>query len=236
MAGLTVACLAGFLAQRNSVARLRRENDRLTEELLATRQSASAAANTRSERQSAELERLRTEAREVHKLRNEINQLREGAKRLDELRTENRQLRTANEQLRAMPRTGAAAAPAAAQPEGYYPKESWVFAGYSTPEAALQSIVWAMREGDTGTFLAGLTPEEVARMQEGWGDKTEAEISADSRKGADKIRAVRILERQALSDDEIVLSIYAEGGEDRIQKISMKRFGGDWKMAGPRRD
>ena len=29
---------------------------------------------------------------------------------------------------------------------------------------------------------------------------------------------------------------YAEGGEDKIQKISLKRFGAEWKLAGPKRE
>ena len=39
-----------------------------------------------------------------------------------------------------------------------------------------------------------------------------------------------------MSDDEVVLAAYAVGGEDRLQKISLKRSGAEWKFAGPKRD
>ena len=120
--------------------------------------------------------------------------------------------------------------------EGYYAKESWAFSGYATPEAALQSVIWAMREGDTKTFLSSLAPEEMARVQREWGNKSEAEISDDAKRGTDKISSIRILESKTVSDDEVVLNVYAAGGEDKVEKISMKRFGAEWKVAGPKKD
>jgi len=39
-----------------------------------------------------------------------------------------------------------------------------------------------------------------------------------------------------LSDEEVVLSVFAAGGEDKVQKISMRRYGAEWKMAGPKRE
>jgi hypothetical protein len=72
-------------------------------------------------------------------------------------------------------------------------------------------------------------------MEKEWAGKSEAEVSADARKGMDKLSGVRILERKTVSDDEVVLSVYAEGGEDKVQKISMKRYGTEWKLA-PKRD
>src|SRR5207244_10056480 len=92
-------------------------------------------------------------------------------------------------------------AAAAGSQEGYYTKESWAFSGYATPEAALQSAIWAMREGDTRTLLASMAPQEVARMQNEWANKSEAKISADAKRGTDKISSIRVLESRRLSDD-----------------------------------
>ena len=93
-----------------------------------------------------------------------------------------------------------------------------------------------MREGDTKTILAAVTPEEMARMQSEWAGKSEAEISADAKRGTEKINSIRILDSRAISEDEVVLNVYAAGGEDKIQKISMKRLGGEWRMAGPKKE
>ena len=60
--------------------------------------------------------------------------------------------------------------------------------------------------------------------------------SADTKRGTDKISGIRILESKTLSDDGIVLSVFAAGGEDKVQKISMKRYGAEWKMAGPKKE
>jgi hypothetical protein len=208
----------------------------LGEELAAVKQWIVARGGDQSGPQSEELERLRAEAREVHKLRNEVSQLRAGVKEADQLRAENQQLRAVGRSRQAAPGASVAAASAVASQEGFYAKENWAFIGYATPEAALQSVIWAMREGDTRTLLASVTAEEMARMQKEWGDKSEAQVSADAKRGTDKISGIRILESRTLSDDEVVLSIYAAGGEDKVQKISMKRSGAEWKMAGPKRD
>jgi hypothetical protein len=48
------------------------------------------------------------------------------------------------------------------------------------------------------------------------------------------LKGPEILESKTLSDDEVVLSVFAAGGEDKVQKISMKRYGAEWRMAGPK--
>ena len=227
-AGLFLAGLGFLVTERGQVAALRTENERLRAELAAAQRSIDSI-NTQ---QNRELEQLRTEVSEVHKLRNEVTQLRVGAKTTEQLRAENQRLRGADRQLQAAPKAGTTP-PATVPQEGYYAKEYWAFSGYATPEAALQSVVWAMREGDTKTILAAVTPEEMARN---WASKSEAEISADAKRGTEKINSIRILDSRAISEDEVVLNVYAAGGEDKIQKISMKRLGGEWRMAGPKKE
>jgi hypothetical protein len=238
LAGLVLASLAVHVVEQRRISALRQVNEGLREELAAAKQLIEAKNSDQKGPQTEELERLRTEAREVHKLRNEVSQLRAGVKEADQLRAEVQRLRAADRALsrQPAPSAGVAAPSATATQEGYYAKENWAFTGYATPEAALQSAIWAMREGDTKTLLASVTPEEMARMQKEWGNKSEAQVSADARKGTDKISAIRILESKTLSEDEVVLSIFAAGGEDHVQKISMKRYGAEWRMAGPKRE
>jgi hypothetical protein len=236
LTGLLLASLAVHVVERRRIAGLRQVNEGLREELAAAQQVIDAKSRDQRGPSNEELVRLRAEAREVHNLRNEVSQLRAGVKEADQLRAENQRLRGAGKPLQAAPSTGVAAPPAATSPEGYYAKENWAFTGYATPEAALQSVIWAMHEGDTKTLLASVTPEEMERMQKEWGDKSEAQVSADAKRGTDKISGIRILESKTLSDDEVVLSVFAAGGEDKVQKISMKRYGAEWKMAGPKRE
>ena len=39
------------------------------------------------------------------------------------------------------------------------------FAGYATPEASVQSMLWAGSIGDFNKFLAGCAPEQVERFR-----------------------------------------------------------------------
>jgi len=236
LAGLLLASLAVHVVERRRIAGLRQDYEGLREELVAAQQSISVKGSDQSAPPNEELERLRAEAQEVHKLRNEVSQLRVGVKEVDQLRAENQRLRGTGRPLQAAPSAGVAVPSATTPQEGYYAKENWTFTGYATPEAALQSAIWAMREGDTRTLLASLAPEEMARMQKEWGNKSEAQVSADAKRGTDKLSGIRILESKTLSEDEVVFSVYATGGEDKVQRISMKRYGAEWKMAGPKRE
>jgi hypothetical protein len=46
---------------------------------------------------------------------------------------------------------------------------------------------------------------------------------------------LRILERQNVSPDEVLMSIYVEGVR-RMEVVSMKRVGNEWKFGGFRRN
>ena len=66
--------------------------------------------------------------------------------------------------------------------EGYLSKESWANVGFATPEAALQTTLWAIRQGDLAQVAECMEPRsrdmlrqiqerdpaERARMLEGW--------------------------------------------------------------------
>jgi hypothetical protein len=47
-------------------------------------------------------------------------------------------------------------------------------------------------------------------MERQWQNKTEEEISAESRREMDKLTGFRILDRQAVSDDEVILRVFAK--------------------------
>jgi RNA polymerase sigma factor (sigma-70 family) len=113
----------------------------------------------------------------------------------------------------------------------HFPRSSWAYAGYASPESAFQSSVWAISKGDAQTWLASLTPTlqtEVNQRAAGDDDKI---ISADDKRDFARITGYRILGRQDLSKDEVVLEVYAEG-LNQIQKCSMERTGGEWKFGG----
>ena len=222
---------AGFAAayvEWKQAAALRAENEALRAENQSFKEQSAATEETQSKQRDQELQRLRAETQELNKLRNEVSQLRAGAKETERLRSENQQLRAAVSAATAT--ASATPAPVAAAADRYA-KENWAFAGYATPDAALLSAIWAMREGNPKTYLDSLSPEEQLRMAKVWENKSEADVAAKHKADVSSITGMRILERQAVSPDEMLMSVYVEG-VGRMEKVSLKRVGNDWKYGG----
>ncbi len=196
---------------------------------------ASAADSPEAKQRDYELKRLRADAEEVHKLRGELAPMRAGAKDLERLRAENLQLRGDNQQLRTANASAAAAANPAVAPRpasaDQFPRDAWSFAGYASPEAALVSSIWAMREGNPQTYLQSLSPEEQARVGKDWQTKTPTEIAAKHQSDVASITGLRVLERQPVSPNEVMMSVFIEGA-GRMEKVSMKLIGNEWKFGG----
>ena len=112
-----------------------------------------------------------------------------------------------------------------------FPKESWTFAGYNTPENALISAIWAMQQGTPDAYLSSLAPGEQKRMAERWAGKTEAEIAAKHQSDVTPISGIRVLQQEAVDRDSMVMSVYIDG-VDRMEKVSMKRINNEWKFGG----
>jgi len=212
--------------------KLQQENESLRAELESLRAHSAEVEAARA----AESKRLQADAQDVARLRGEVTQLRTGSKDADKLRAENQQLKTENQKLRGAAATAATPPPApAAPPAGTFPRESWTFAGYTSPEAALVSAVWSMQQGNPKQYFESLTPEEQARMAKAWEGKSPEEIAAKHQNDTAKITGMKVLNQQAISADEVQMSVYIEGA-DRAEKFSMKRIGQEWKFGGFMRD
>jgi len=216
------------------VTQLRSENEALRAELEGFKERTADDGKVQAEQHDNELQQLRAEAKEVFRLRNDVTQLRSAAKEAETMRAQNQQLRTENQQLRSG--TGAAATNATnaanSQTGGnQFSRESWTFAGYGTPESALVSSIWAMKEGKPLLYLDSLSPDEQARMARAWESKSEDEVAAKHQQDVSKITALRILDHQDVSPDEVRMNVYIDG-VGRTETVSMKRVGNDWKFGG----
>jgi Domain of unknown function (DUF4878) len=223
---LLLAAVAAAVVEWNTIANLRLENLELKNQVQQTRALAESDLNQKLAQLKGELDQLRAQARELPRLRGEAQQLRKSINELARLRDENQQLKARS----------AAASSAASHPpdsgETSVKRENWAFAGYASPDAALQSTIWAASQGDLKTMLAASSPEFRTEMEKEWENKTEAQIAQELRKETEKIAAYRILDRETVSDDEVVLNVYTEGN-NRAKKLSMKKYGNEWKFAGP---
>ncbi len=209
------------------VKQLQSENEALRAEIAALHARSTEAEATRS----AELKRQQSEASDVARLRGEATQLRNAAKDAEKLRAENQQLKGENQKLRGAA-VAAETAPAPPAPTaGTFPREAWKFAGYSSPENALISAIYAMQQGYTKEYFNSLTPDEQARMAKAWEGKTPEEIAAKHSSDTAAITGIQVLNQQAISAEEIQMNVHI-GGVERDEKLSVKRIGNDWKFNG----
>jgi hypothetical protein len=226
--GILVLTWTGLIWQWGLVSQLRRDNRTLRDEIQAKKETANRNAASTLASRDQEIGRLRAEAQEVHKLRNEVTQL-------QALRSELERLRAENQRLKLAPIPSSSSPVQNSQQPDYFAKANWTFAGYGTPDATLQSFFWAMREGDWKTLQASATAEGWARIGKGPGDE---EIAAEFEEKARDTAGFRILERKAISEDEVVLRIHADGGGSSTgdQNIVLKRLDGGWKVERSYRD
>ena len=169
------------------------------------------------------------------RLRNQVTQLGGEKKAAENLRVENERLRA---QLTLARAAGGGAVAESVSPQkddavrrDVFPRENWSFAGYATPESALVSAIWAMKEGNPETYLKSLAPEEQQRMAALWENKSETEIAEKHKGDVSTISGLRVLERQSTSPTEVVMTVFIEG-PGRPEKIRMNQVGSEWKFGG----
>jgi hypothetical protein len=197
-------------------AQLSEENQRLTNLLARSNANSSAAQN---------------QLPELLRLRGEVGALRQQKGELDNLRAENRELRSRPSGQAARPLTPAERWPNVIRE---LPKESWTFAGYADPEAALQSLFWAGTSGDAQKILDSVVPEFAQEAKTEAGPKRLAAVTTQIGGNMGRWKNVRILEKQTPSDDEVhfVVNVVYNEGMDTIFKMKLKRIGSEWKYYG----
>jgi RNA polymerase sigma factor (sigma-70 family) len=192
--------------QNEQLAGLPVENDRLSNLLAQARISQKPATNDLSE---------------LLRLRGEVGSLRLQTNDLQRLQSENQLLKSA-----------LAKAATNNANDTVAPKESWAFQGYADPEAAFQSAFWAMNQGDAKTLVASLAPggRESQKVQ-AW---SEQEYLKKRQQQFDKVTAFKILDKEVVSGDEAILTIFLEGTKE-ADRFRLQRVGNDWKLDGPYR-
>src|SRR5207245_2241546 len=110
---------------------------------------------------------------------------------------------------------------------------NWTFAGYATPEATLQSSMWALREGDMEAFLGSLTPDGRSKIEEQMqtGSKSQEELAAELKKSSEGLAGFKILDQGTVSDDSILLQVQVSGNGNVLHHFIFTRTGNEWKMS-----
>ena len=115
------------------------------------------------------------------------------------------------------------------------PKDSWTFAGYDTPEAALETMLWATREGNVSALRESLNKGELnRRAQSVWTNKTDEQIAESGRQGLEKATGFQILKSEMLNENMAHFTIYMDGLPQPDQPVwfDVIRVDGQWKAAG----
>lgn len=222
---LAVLGLGGVLLRQKALSTVRAENQRLTTASEEAKRLASENATiARIRVENQELQVLRTEIRDLHKLRNEVRQLREQAKALPSVRTENERLRAS------VSRSATKSAPAVdSRPS--FTLDTLNFAGYATPEATLQTMFWAAKQGDFDAAMKCFSDEARKEIL--------GESPEDARRGIEEMlkqyKGFRIAARKVISADEIQLGIQLnkEGDDTPAEEtLPFKLVGGEWRLGG----
>lgn len=116
-----------------------------------------------------------------------------------------------------------------------YPKETWAFAGYASPDSALESWAWAFSQGERKVMLQCLVPEAQTILERELAGKSDGAIKALAAQIAAKDKGYTIQSREIISGDDVILHI-SEYGSDRLTRIELKKIGSDWKLTGPCQD
>lgn len=116
------------------------------------------------------------------------------------------------------------------------------FAGYATPEATLKTLVWTIKLGDLKKYMEACTPERAQRFKQRIAEKTEEKMREEAKELAAAFSKYEITKREAISDEEVHLSVKAlkapdaKTTRDLSPIMRMKKLKGEWKYDGDIRD
>jgi hypothetical protein len=227
---IIAAAVVLFIMQHRELTRLRNDNDILKQEVDQGSQFASGnqrlqteltQASTQVTNYTIQVQKLQAEVTALRRLTNDVVMLRE-------------QLRRLRATTQPAPETARSLKPPPeVPPQDIHPKESWKFAGYTTPDAALETTGWAMSQGNREQFLAGFTPEARQRIQDDLARKN-ANFGAIAAERLSKTDGFRIVKRDFITTDQAVLRVFSDGedqGPDGGENVPFRKINGQWKIA-----
>lgn len=222
-----LAVLAGaFLWERHAITTLRARNEALRAQGDEARQLAEDTRDLESLRASAASAGQRRDNTELLRLRNDIRQLRAQQQEVEKLRA-------ANQRVAAEIQAGKFSPRRLSDQPGAVPREKWAFAGFATPEAAVQSFFAALSTGDPEQFLRCAGPQGAERMRREMLKDPERfrKDFAEELGKMGKVSAFRITDTRVRNDDpdrlEILVQVVAEG---EAMPLPLRRIGNEWKF------
>ena len=219
---LAAGCLLRLVTvQRSTITRLSQEVDSLRLQLEAAEQARAKPA----EQPSATLPQ--EQLRELLRLRGKAGLFRSQAEELAQLQQENRRLRA----TLASPQSAADGATNGLAARGVVPLTALAFAGYATPEAALESLLWSERETNLTAYMTSLLPNQQSLEQARLQSQSEQGDGGLFFREPGSVTGFQFLDSQPVSEDEVALTFFVRGRE-QVMKTVAKRIGAEWKFYG----
>jgi hypothetical protein len=165
--------------------------------------------------------------RELLRLRGKAGLFRSQTEELAQLQQENRRLRAA---LASAPSMADGATNAFAA-RAVVPLTDLAFAGYATPEAALESLLWSERETNLTAYMTSLLPNQQSLEQARLQSQSEQGDGGLFFREPGGVTGFQFLDSQPITEDEVALTLFVKGRE-QVMKVVAKRLGAEWKFYG----
>jgi len=226
---LIAAVVAAAVWERDSIGKLRAENEALRAERLEADQLSNENQELPGLRAAPVVTLPEESARsstELLRLRGEVNRLCAQSQVLLGLRAENQRIAAEIASGKFVPKR-------LADMEGFVPREQWASAGLATPEGAVQSYLAAVVAADIDSLFRCLTPENAEPIRQQL-ERDPERFRNEFQKGMaqlfEKATGFRIAERSQISDDSVALSIqFAADGV--ALPMTLRRIASEWKIA-----
>jgi RNA polymerase sigma factor (sigma-70 family) len=116
------------------------------------------------------------------------------------------------------------------------PRATWKFAGYATPENAIETLIWSLNQHDTKVAFGSLSPDcqrefrELAAMQKPLTSGEDLFMSRTARH-LQGMTEIGFPQKEILVTNVMLLELSAKGGHDAGNIwLKLRKIGEDWKV------
>ncbi len=208
------------LELRKEQQALKQQLDRVTE-LLAENERQASLVGTADPAPLAS-----DSSNDLLRLRAEVGVLRQLTNELERARNENTDAHAALDHYLA---SEAATKVATAD---FWPRDSWSFAGFASPDDALRSSLWAANNGDLKAMFDSMTGELRQEMEKEFGGKAADEAAIQAMDEVSRFKSIQVLNRDFQGSDTAVLTaVFEDRDQPHTAKLLLKKVGNEWKLA-----
>jgi hypothetical protein len=221
---LAIVTTALIAVQHQQLGQLRTENASLQQASAEADQlKADLVKSTGAEAEAEdEIARLHEENRDLLKLRNQVYQLRQATTQFEQVRAENQRLQEVAQNNRTREPKHVAFQPIVIE------IQNLTFQGLNTPEAAVQTCLWAQREGNADALYNCYVPERQAEIRTRYGNMQW------QRQNIPSGITIEIVARRDVDPNTVQIGVQVSSNNGSISEkkmlFSLKLRNGEWKL------